>query len=159
MGIAFAANVGRHRAFQLGLAQLLKRGGAEHGIIERGGAETDDGILVRAFESFLIRPRHPEREQAQHAARLLKARQRLPFALKHGNDRRVKWIGGGERLARAVHVELAGQLLPMLDHPIGVFHAGFHRLFGQHHFALAGHGAFVPLKQPAADDFGSLGIG
>ena len=73
-----------------------KRGGAEHGIIERGGAEADDGILVRAFESFLIRAGNPQREQAQDATGLLKPWQRLPFALKDGNDRRMKWIGGGE---------------------------------------------------------------
>ena len=59
VGIAFAANVGCHRAFQFRLTQLLEGGGTEHGVIERGSAEADDGILVRAFETFLISTRHP----------------------------------------------------------------------------------------------------
>ena len=60
--------------------------------------------------------------------------------------------------AESVNIELAGELLAMLDHPIGVFDARFHRLLGQHHLAVGGDGAFVPFKQPATDDFRRLGI-
>ncbi len=47
----------------------------------------------------------------------------------------------------------------MLNNPIRVFSARFQRLLWQHHFALAGHGAFIPLEQTAADNFRGFGLG
>src|SRR5208283_4848949 len=102
---------GRHRSFQLCLAQLLKSRGAEHGVVERSCAQPNHRILVRTLEAFLIGTRHPQCEQTQNATGLLKTWQRLPLALEHGNDSRMKWICCGKCLARPVRVKLAWQLL------------------------------------------------
>ena len=154
-----AADVGRDRAFELGLAQLLKDGRAEHGIFEGGGTQADEGVFMTAFEALLVRLGHPEGQHAQHATGLLETGQLLPFAFEHGNGSGVEGIGGGELVAGAVQREPVGQLLAMLNDPVAVFVAGFQRVLGKHDLALAGDGALVPLEQPAADDFGSFGLG
>ena len=96
VGAFLAADVSRDRAFELGLAQLLEDGRAEHGVFERGGTQADEGVFVAAFEALLVRVGDPEGQHAEHAAGLLEPGQLLPFALEDGNGSGVEGIGGGE---------------------------------------------------------------
>ena len=159
MGVFLAADVGRDGAFELGLAQLLENGGAEHGIFQGRGAQADQGVFVAAFEALLVRLGHPEGQHAQHAAGLLEPGQLLPFAFEDGDGGGVEGVGGGELLAGAVEGEPVGQLLAVVNNPVAVFVAGFEGVLGKHDLAFVGDGALVPLEQPAADDFGRFGLG
>ena len=79
---------------------------------------------MSALESGLIGIRHPQREQAEYTAGLLKSRQRLPLPLENGQQRRVEWIGGGKSVLRVVDGEPVRNLGSMALNPVGVFSGG-----------------------------------
>ena len=156
--VGLAADVGGHRAFQPCFAQLLEERRAEEGIVERRRAQADQRIAVRALEAFLIGARDPQRQQAQNAARLLKARDGLPFALEHRQHQRVKGIGCRERFAGMIDREPGGHLLAVFVDPRRVIAARFQRIAAQQHATVLRHGLRIPLEQAAADDLRSLGF-
>ena len=96
---------------------------------------------------FLIGPRHPEGEQAQNPPCPLKARQALPLALKHGDERGVKWVAGQEKFFRGLPAQIT-QFGLMLPHPGPVFGSRFLAIFRQ----------AIPIKQATADDLGHFRI-
>ena len=145
--------------FQPAFAQLLEDRRAEHGIVQRRSADAQQRIFVDVPGARLVGARHPQRQQAQDAARALEARQHLPFALEHRQHRRMERVGRQECLVRRVGREPTGQLQPVLQHPVGVGAAGVAGLPVQDDPAVLRHRGRVPLEQPAADDLGGLGLG
>ena len=108
------------------------------------------GSRCAPLKPSLVGTRDPQGQQAQHAARLLEARQGLPLPLEDGQGHRVEGVARLERLAGLVDGEPARHLLAVVDHPLGV---GRDRLAG----VVVRHA--VPLEQPAADDLAGLGLG
>src|SRR5262245_25306678 len=91
--VLLTADVRRDCGFQLCATELLENCRSEQWVIERRRSHANERVLVGTLESRLIGIRHPECEQTQYAAGLLKSGQRLPLALKYGQQRRVERVG------------------------------------------------------------------
>ena len=119
VGLLLARDVRGDRAFQVVVAQLLEERRPEVGVFQRRGPQPDQRVAVGTLVSPLVGVGHPERQQAEHAARPLEPGQALPLPLEDRQQGRVERVRGQEPVAGRIHVEIADHLL-VLDDPVGM---------------------------------------
>jgi hypothetical protein len=132
--------------FQALLPQLLKDGGPEKRVIQRGRTQGDERRPSALPKRLLIGPGNPQRQQPQDAPRPLEAGERLPLALKDGEDGGVEGVGGFKEPLGPLHREPVRKLRPMGLGPGGIGPGDAPDLLSVTHV----------FKQPSADDFGNL---